>query len=170
MSGDRVYATVKSDEVFVFRYNYSEKKWENFTNSANASAITFRKRGFNFFIRIVAGGLREELEEHQLSATAHVVDSGKGFIQIPLPETKQLMGIKFKRAEMADIFLGKIRKEMNKTLLPLRGAPLSVVLDSRARFAIRKLLIMSSPYQLFSPLSLSLPPLEQAPVGRVGFL
>jgi hypothetical protein len=62
MSGDRVYATVKSDEVFVFRYNYSEKKWENFTNSANASAITFRKRGFNFFIRIVAGGLRVGLD------------------------------------------------------------------------------------------------------------
>jgi hypothetical protein len=52
-------------------------------------------------------------EEHQLSATAHVKDSGKGFIQVPLPEKKQLIGIKFKRAEMAAIFLGKIRAEMN---------------------------------------------------------
>jgi hypothetical protein len=59
-------------------------------------------------------------EEHQLSATAHVKDSGKGFIQVPLPEKKQLIGIKFKRAEMAAIFLGKIRAEMSKTLLPLQ--------------------------------------------------
>ena len=55
-----------------------------------------------------------------MSTTAHVKDSGKGFIQVPLPEKKQLIGIKFKRAEMADIFLGKIRAEMSKTLLPLR--------------------------------------------------
>ena len=60
MSADRVFATVKSDEVFVFRHNFNENKWENVTNRADGSAtVTFRKRGYNFFIRIVAdGGLR----------------------------------------------------------------------------------------------------------------
>ncbi|CAI8016046.1 RanBP-type and C3HC4-type zinc finger-containing protein 1 [Geodia barretti] len=128
MSGDRVFATVKSDEVFVFRHNFSANKWENFfTNRADGSAtVTFRKRGYNFFVRIVGdGGLREE---HQLSTTANVKDSGKGFIQVPLPEKKQLIGIKFKRAEMADIFLGKIRAEMNVTGLVTLQA---VVLDEK---------------------------------------
>jgi hypothetical protein len=67
-------------------------------------------------------------EEHQLSATAHVKDSGKGFIQVPLPEKKQLIGIKFKRAEMAAIFLGKIRAEMNVAGLVTLQA---VVLDEK---------------------------------------
>ena len=66
-------------------------------------------------------------EEHQLSPTAHVKDSGQGFVQVPLPEKKQLIGIKFKRSEMAAIFLGKIRAEMSKTRLPLYlGPPLWV--------------------------------------------
>ena len=65
MSGDRVFATVKSDEVFVFRHNFSANKWENFfTNRADGSAtVTFRKRGYNFFVRIVGdGGLRVGLD------------------------------------------------------------------------------------------------------------
>lgn len=58
-------------------------------------------------------------EEHQLSQTTHVKDSGQGFIQVPLPEKRQLIGIKFKRAEMAAIFLGKIREQMSKTNTPI---------------------------------------------------
>lgn len=51
-------------------------------------------------------------EEYQLSRNAQIRDSGDGFIQVPLPEKKQLIGIKFKQKEEGPIFLTKIKAEM----------------------------------------------------------
>ena len=52
-------------------------------------------------------------------------DSGDGFIQVPLPTAKQLIGIKYKRVEMAAFFLGKIREDMSEAhRLPTTICPL----------------------------------------------
>ena len=57
MSVDRVFATAKPEEVFVFRHNFAENKWENVASRKDGSAtVTFRKRGSAFFIRIVPDG------------------------------------------------------------------------------------------------------------------
>ena len=56
-------------------------------------------------------------EEHLLAGNAQIKDSGEGFIQVPLPEKKQLIGIKFRQKQEALIFLGKIREEMGECLL-----------------------------------------------------
>ena len=55
-----MFATAKPDEVFVFRHNFNDNKWENVANKKDGSAtVTFRKRGSHFFMRIVAdGGIR----------------------------------------------------------------------------------------------------------------
>ena len=56
-------------------------------------------------------------EEHELAYNAQIKDSGEGFIQVPLPEKKQLIGIKFKQKEEGHIFLGRIRAEMGEWAL-----------------------------------------------------
>ena len=57
MSADRVFATAKPGEAFVFRHNFSENKWENVTSKKDGSAtVTFRKRGTAFFIRVHPDG------------------------------------------------------------------------------------------------------------------
>lgn len=53
-------------------------------------------------------------EEHQLPRNAQIRDSGDGFIQVPLPEKKQLIGIKFKQKEDGPVYLQKIRAEMGR--------------------------------------------------------
>ena len=92
-------------------------------------------------------------EEHQLSQTTHVKDSGQGFIQVPLPETKQLIGIKFKRAEMAAIFLGKIREQMSKTNTPKGSLEWSIVCGSDSEPAMST---MKTADNSFPPTKLSL--------------
>ena len=127
MSGDLVFATAKPGEAFVFRHNFSENKWENVASKNGSSTVTFRKRDGAFFIRIAPDGgdkvwrtphslssLSGVQEEHQLSAAALVKDSGQGFIQVPLPDRRQIIGIKFNSSEQAAIFLAKIRAEMSE--------------------------------------------------------
>ena len=127
MSADLVFATAKPGEAFVFRHNFSENKWENVASKNASSTVTFRKRDGAFFIRIAPDGgdkvwrtphslssLSGVQEEHQLSAAALVKDSGQGFIQVPLPDRRQIIGIKFNSSEQAAIFLAKIRAEMSE--------------------------------------------------------
>jgi hypothetical protein len=124
---DRVFATAKLGAAYVFRHNFSGNKWENITNRKDGSSVVmFRKRGDKFFIRIAPEG--GEKEEYELPHNAQIRDSGEGFVQVPLPEKKQLIGIKFKQKEEGHIFLGKIRAEMDiKTEVTMQA----VVLEER---------------------------------------
>ena len=61
-------------------------------------------------------------EEHELSPNAQIKDSGDGFIQVPLPDKKQLIGLKFKQKDEGPIFLGKIREQMGGFVPALGGS------------------------------------------------
>lgn len=115
---DRVFAVASPGKAYAYRYNYSTKKWENVGNKRDSTSyVSFRKRSSDrYFIRIVPEG--GDREEYQLSRNAQIIDSGKGFIQVLLPRSNQLIGIKFKQEEESPIFFRKIDDEMDLWLDP----------------------------------------------------